>query len=166
MADELNRQALPIHDTKPYKNYNFQTSQYFGLSLWKLVHSLNLVCSFQCCVLFMFDQTLAEHQLYRDKGLCAGLSLFTFLSPRHQWASDEQFLPRWEEPDFLETQQCDSASWEQGEQQLPSSHTLTRQASTPHQPKLSVNMRNNNSVLKETNNNLMQLIIPWFIQKS
>ena len=77
MADELNRQALPIHDTKPYKNYNFQTSQYFGLSLWKLVHSLNLVCSFQCCVLFMFDQTLAEHQLYRDKGLCAGLSLFT-----------------------------------------------------------------------------------------
>ena len=24
MADELNGQALPVHHTKPYKNYNFQ----------------------------------------------------------------------------------------------------------------------------------------------
>ena len=34
MADELKGQALPIHRTKPYKNYNFQndgTSQYFVL---------------------------------------------------------------------------------------------------------------------------------------
>ena len=36
--------------------------------LWKLVHLLNLVCSFQWCVLFtdVSDQTLAE-QLNRDK---------------------------------------------------------------------------------------------------
>ena len=56
MADELNRQALPVHHTKPYKNYNFRndgTSRYFGLWLWKLVHLLNLVSSFQWCILFM-----------------------------------------------------------------------------------------------------------------
>ena len=29
-------------------------ARYFGLWLWKLVHSLNLVCSFQWCVLFMY----------------------------------------------------------------------------------------------------------------
>ena len=36
MADELKGHALPIHHTKPYKNYNFQndgTSRYFGLCL-------------------------------------------------------------------------------------------------------------------------------------
>ena len=36
MADELNGQALPVHHTNPYKNYNFQndgTSRYFGLWL-------------------------------------------------------------------------------------------------------------------------------------
>ena len=43
MADELNGQALPI----------FGTSRVFGLWLWKLVHLLNLVCSFQWWVLFM-----------------------------------------------------------------------------------------------------------------
>ena len=50
MADELNGQALPVHHTKPYKNYNFQndgTSWYFGLWLWKLVYLLDVVCSFQ-----------------------------------------------------------------------------------------------------------------------
>ena len=34
MADELNGQALPLHHTSPYKNYNFQndgTARYFGL---------------------------------------------------------------------------------------------------------------------------------------
>ena len=34
MADELSGQALPVHHTNPYKNYNFQndgTSRYFGL---------------------------------------------------------------------------------------------------------------------------------------
>ena len=45
-----------VHHTKPYRYYNFQndgTSRYFGLWLWKLVHLLNLVCSFQWCVLFV-----------------------------------------------------------------------------------------------------------------
>ena len=32
---------------------NDGTSRYFGLQLWELVHLLNLVCSFQGCVLFM-----------------------------------------------------------------------------------------------------------------
>ena len=46
-------EGLPIHHTNPYKSYHFQndgTSRYFGLWLWKLVHLLNLVCSFQWCV--------------------------------------------------------------------------------------------------------------------
>ena len=50
MEDELNGQALHVHHTKPYKNYNFQndgTSRYFSLWLWKLVRLLNLACSFQ-----------------------------------------------------------------------------------------------------------------------
>ena len=49
--------VLSVYHTKPYKNYNFEndgTSRYFGLRLCKLVHLLNLVCSFQWCVLFMF----------------------------------------------------------------------------------------------------------------
>ena len=48
--------SLAVHHTKPYKNCNFQndsTSQCFGLWLCKSVHLLNLVCSFQWCVLFM-----------------------------------------------------------------------------------------------------------------
>ena len=43
MADELNGQALSVHHTNPYTNYNFQNdgnSRYFGLWLWKLVHLL------------------------------------------------------------------------------------------------------------------------------
>ena len=41
MVDELSGQALPIHHTKPYKIFIFQnddTSQYFGVWLWELVH--------------------------------------------------------------------------------------------------------------------------------
>ena len=86
MADELNRQALPIHHTNPYKNYNFQnegTSRYFGLWLRKLVHLLNLVCSIQWCFIHGFDQTLAE-QLFRDKGLWN--KLFVYQSFMRTWS--------------------------------------------------------------------------------
>ena len=48
MGDELNGQALPVHHTNLYKDYNFQndgTSWYFGLLILKVqVHLLNLVC--------------------------------------------------------------------------------------------------------------------------
>ena len=50
------------------QNLQFSKWRHF-MVLW-LVHLLNLVCSFQRCVLFMFDQTLAE-QLARDKGSCS-----------------------------------------------------------------------------------------------
>ena len=30
MADELNGQALPVHHTNPYKNYNFQNDVWTG----------------------------------------------------------------------------------------------------------------------------------------
>ena len=76
MTDELNGQALTVHRTNPYKNYNFQndgTSRFFGLWLWKLVHLLNFI--------HVFDQTLAE-QLYRDKGLFG----WTRVTPTRQHA--------------------------------------------------------------------------------
>ena len=49
------RCKAPVHHTKPYKYYNFQNDgtsrRYYGLWL-TLVHSLNLVCSFQWCVFY------------------------------------------------------------------------------------------------------------------
>ena len=72
MANELNGQGLPVRNTEPYKNCNFENdgaSRYFGVCLWHLVHLLTLACSFQWYVLFLcFDQTLVQH-LHRDEGL-------------------------------------------------------------------------------------------------
>ena len=69
MADKLNGDALPVHHTKPYKNYNFQndgTSWYFGLTL-KIGALTKLALFFPVvCFIHVFDQSLTE-QLYRDK---------------------------------------------------------------------------------------------------
>ena len=72
MANELNGQGLPVHHTQPYKNWNFQkdcASRYFGVWLWQLVHLLILVCSFQCCVLFLCLAKLYRSCPIRDEGL-------------------------------------------------------------------------------------------------
>ena len=97
MADQLNGQALPVHHTKPYKNYNLQndgTSRYFGV--WLGLGSFFPVV----CFIHVFDQTLPE-QLYRDKRLflvsravSSYVSRDSFAISAVAWSGAYDYLPR------------------------------------------------------------------------
>ena len=74
----VNGQRMPVQlicHTKPYNNRNFQSdgaSQYFGIWVWKMVHLLILVWSFQWRVLFLCLAKLYRSCPIRDKGLFLG----------------------------------------------------------------------------------------------
>ena len=67
MTDGLNRQALPVHHTKLYKNYNFEKGWHF-MVFWSGTCELGLFFPVAYFICVWHDQTLAQ-QLYRDKGL-------------------------------------------------------------------------------------------------